>query len=100
MLWLLGHWNLLDFVASLAGLSKTDLLERGHLMVKMHRSRNIVTICWMDVKLVFMLSMACDPIGGDSYVGRWVGREQVDFPTSPILLQYQGVRGVNLDQKR
>ena len=56
----------------------------------------------MDSKPVFLLSTACDPIGEDSYAGHWVGREQVEFPTSPILLQYQvGMRGVDLvDQQR
>lgn len=90
------------FPPSLAGFPNTQLPERGHLVLKMHRSRRIAAICWMDAKPVFLLSTACDPIGEDSYAGRWVGRERIEFPTSPILLQYQaGMRGVDLvDQQR
>lgn len=90
------------FPPSLAGFSNSQLPERGHLVVKMHRSRQLAAICWMDSKPVFLLSTACNPLGEDSYAGRWVERERVDFPTSSILLQYQaGMRGVNLvDQQR
>ena len=90
------------FPESLAGFPKTALPDRGHLVVKMHRSRKIAAICWMDSKPVFLLSTACDPIREHTFAGRWVGRERVDFPTSPILLQYQaGMRGVDVvDQKR
>ena len=85
------------FPTSLAGFSNTELLERGDLVVKMHRSHSIAAIYWMDSKPVFLLSTACDPVGEDSYAGRWVGRERVQFPTSPILLQYQArMRGVDL----
>lgn len=90
------------FPASLAGFPNTKLPDRGHLVVKMHRSRNIAAICWMDARPVFLLSTACNPIGEDSYAGRWVRRERIDFPTSPILLQYQaGMQGVDIvDQQR
>lgn len=94
--------NRKGFPASLSGFSSVDLPERGHLVVKMHRSRKIAAICWMDSKPVFLLSTACDPVGEDSYAGRWVGRERIEFRTSPILLQYQaGMRGVDIvDQQR
>lgn len=90
------------FPASLARFANTHLPKRGHLVVKMHRSPRITTICWMDAKPIFLLSTACDPIGEDMYVGRWVGRERVDFPTSSIVLQYQaGMRGVDImDQQQ
>lgn len=65
------------FLASLAGFVSTQLPERGHLEVKMHRSCHITAICWMDAKPVFLRSTACDPIGEDSYAGRWMGRERV-----------------------
>ena len=85
------------FPTSLAGFPNNHLPECGHLVVKMHRSRQIAAICWMDAKPVFLLSTACDPFGEDSFAGRWVGRERVEFPTSPILLQYQaGMRGMDL----
>lgn len=64
-----GFWA----IGSLACFANTDLPERGHLVLKMHRTRKIAAICWMDAKPVFLLSTACDPIGEDSYAGRWVG---------------------------
>jgi len=90
------------FPASLAGFANADLPERDHLVLKMHCSRKIAAICWMDSKPVFLLSTACDPIGEDSYAGRWVGRERVEFPTSPIIFQYQaGMCSMDLvDQQR
>lgn len=96
------HKTRKGFPVSLAGFPNTQLPDRGHLVIKMHRSRRIAAICWMDAKPVFLLSTACHPVGEDSYAGRWVGRERVDFPTSLILLQYQaGMRGIDVvDQQR
>lgn len=93
--------NRKGFPTSLAGFPNNQLPERGHLVFKMHRSRHIVAICWMDAKPVFVLSTTCKPIG-EAFAERWVGRERVQFPTSPILLQYQdGMHGVDLvDQQR
>lgn len=88
------------FPASLSGFTKANMLPRGTLVVKMHRSRRITAICWMDKKPVFLLSTACNPIATDDcFAPRWVPgvRERVSFPTSPILLQYQSnMRGVDI----
>ena len=90
------------FPTSLAGFANTQLPDWGHLVLKMHRSHHLAAICWMDAKPVFLLSTACNPIAEDAYAGRWVGRERIEFPTSPILLLYQaGMRGVDIvDQQR
>jgi hypothetical protein len=68
----------------------------------MHRCRRIYVVCWIDSKPVFLLSTAINPVDPTSTIGRWIGRERVDFPTSPVLLQYQSnMRGMDLvDQKR
>jgi hypothetical protein len=68
----------------------------------MHCSRKICAICWVDSKPVFLVSTATSPIHPDSVARRWVGRQRVDFPTSPILLEYQSnMRGIDVvDQKR
>lgn len=57
------------FPPSLASFPKTQLPERGHLVLKMHHSCRITAICWMDAKPVFFLSTACNPIGEGSYAG-------------------------------
>jgi hypothetical protein len=90
------------FPASLAGFPIASKPDRGDLVVRMHRDRAMCAIMWMDAKPMFLLSTACNPVDPNSYAGRWVGRERVDFPTSPILLQYQQfMRGVDLvDQQR
>lgn len=67
--------NKKGFPLSLASFPNTQLLEWGHLVLKMHCSRSIVAICWMDAKPVFLLSTACDPIEEDSYTGQWMGRD-------------------------
>jgi hypothetical protein len=93
--------NRKGFPNSLAGFPKANVPDRGEVVVRMHRSRKICAICWIDSKLVFLLSTACNPIDPNTVAGRWIGSTRVDFPTSPILLQYQqNMRGVDLvDQK-
>lgn len=68
----------------------------------MHRSRKIVAITWIDSKPVWLLSTAVNPIDPAYVAPQWVCRKQVDFPMSPIFLQYQSnMRGVNVvDQYR
>lgn len=90
------------FPVSLAGFPKSALPPRGTLVTRMHRDRHVAAICWIDSKPVFLISTACNPIDPAAFVGRWVGRERVDFPTSPILLEYQSnMRGVDVvDQQR
>jgi hypothetical protein len=90
------------FPDSLGGFPKTFLPERGTLAIRMHHSRKICAICWVDSKPVFLLSTATSLVHPDSVAGGWVGRQQVDFPTSSILLEYQSnMRRVDVvDQKR
>jgi hypothetical protein len=90
------------FLASLAGFPNRHRPQRGTLVVKMHRSRRIMAICWIDSKPVWLLSTATDPIDPACVAPRWVRRDRVDFPTSPILLQYQSnMRGIDVvDQCR
>jgi hypothetical protein len=59
-------------------------------------------VVWMDSKPVWLLSTTTNPIDPDSVAPRWVRWERVDFPTSPILLEYQAyMRGVDIvDQCR
>lgn len=84
------------FPASLAGFKKTELPGRGELVVRMHRDRNMCTLMWMGSKPVFLLITACNPIDPNATAGRWVGKNRVEFPTSPVLLQYQTfMRGVD-----
>jgi hypothetical protein len=90
------------FPSSLAGFSKSESLDRGELVVRMHQDRNMCAIVWFDSKPVWLLSCACNPLDPTVAVGQWVGRRRVQFPTSPILLQYQSnMHGVDLvDQQR
>jgi hypothetical protein len=50
---------------------------------------NTCALIWMDSKPVFLLTTAYNPIDPNATAGRWVGRNRVEFPTSPVLLQYQ-----------
>lgn len=92
------------FPTSLAGFPKTQLPPRGTVVVKMHRSRKIAAVCWVDSKPVFLLSTATNPCDPNCVAARWVPgrRDRVDFPTSPILLEYQDfMRGIDVvDQQR
>jgi hypothetical protein len=90
------------FPPSLAGFPTQHRPQRGTLVVKMHRSWRIVAICWIDSKPIWLLSTATDPIDPTSVASRWVRRDRVDFPTSPILLEYQhNMHGVDVvDQYR
>jgi hypothetical protein len=90
------------FPPSLAGFPAAHQPARGTLVVKMHRSRKIVAIVWIDSRPVWLLSTALDPVDPASVAPRWVRRERLDFPTSPILLQYQqNMRGIDVvDQCR
>lgn len=90
------------FPDSLGGFPKSQLPERGSLVVRMHRDRNMCAAMWMDSKPVFLLSCAENPVDPTAFVNRWVARQRKEFPTSPILLQYQRfMRGVDLvDQQR
>lgn len=94
--------NRKGFPASLSGFPPNQLPKRGSLIVRMHRDRDLCAICWIDSKAVFLLTSACNPIDENAYAGRWVQRKREEFPTSPILLQYQrSMRGVDLvDQQR
>jgi hypothetical protein len=90
------------FPSSLAGFPKQYCPARGTLIVKMHRNRRISAVVWIDSKPVWLLSTALDPIDPTCVAPRWVKRERLDFPTSPILLQYQSnMRGIDVvDQYR
>lgn len=78
------------FPLSLSGFPKTHQPPRGTLVVKMHRSRKIAAVCWIDSKPVWLLSTATDPCDPNSIAARWIpGRtDRVEVPTSPILLEY------------
>jgi hypothetical protein len=90
------------FPSSLAGFPKQYCPPRGTLIVKMHRSRKICAVVWIDSKPVWLLSTALDPNDPTCVAPRWVKRDRVEFPTSPILLQYQSnMRGIDVvDQYR
>jgi hypothetical protein len=96
------------FPPSLAGLSsksKVNMPPRGHLSVKMHRSRQISAVCWIDNKPVWLLSTATDPVDPAARAPRWLRGhfdQRHEFPTSPILLEYQrNMRGIDVvDQQR
>lgn len=94
------------FPSLLAGLSKkSELPPRGTVMVRMHRSRQIYAVCWVDSKPVWLLSTATNPVDTNAVASRWVRGnfgERVDFPTSLVLLEYQqNMRGVDVvDQQR
>jgi hypothetical protein len=90
------------FPRSLAGFPKQHLPARGIVAVKMHRSQKIVAVVWIDSKPVWLLSTATNPTSPGIVAQRWIRRDRVDFPTSPILLQYQAnMRGVDVvDQYR
>ena len=72
-----------------AGFPSTHCLPRGTLVVKMHRSRKICAPVWIDSKPVWLLSMSLNPIDPSCVAPRWVKRDRLDFPTRPILLEYQ-----------
>jgi hypothetical protein len=90
------------FPPSLTGFPATHRLPRGTLLVKMHRNWKIVAIVWIDLRPVWLLSTALDPVDPTCVAPRWVRRERLEFPTSPILLQYQkNMRGIDVvDQCR
>lgn len=92
------------FPLSLSGFPKSRQPPRGTLVVKMHRSRKIAAVCWIDSKPVWLLSTATDPCDPKSIAARWVPghRDRVEVPTSPILLEYQkNMRGIDVvDQQR
>jgi hypothetical protein len=58
------------FPASLASFPIQHRPPRGTLVVKMHRSRQIVAICWQDSKLVWLICTATDPIDRDCVAPR------------------------------
>lgn len=73
--------------------------------MKMHVTRMIAIVCWMDKKPVLLASTAAPPIAPlDTLVTvpRFVGSARVNIPTSPMHLQYTTyMRGVDLcDQLR
>jgi hypothetical protein len=74
------------FLGSLAGFLKQHLPPRGTLAVKMHRSQKIVAVVWIDSKPVWLLSTATNPTSPGTVVQRWVRRDRIDFPISPIML--------------
>jgi hypothetical protein len=96
------------FPSSLAGLSSNSNVNkppRGHLCVKMHRSRQVTAVCWIDNKPVWLLSTSTNPTDPAARAPRWLrGQFNVrhEFPTSPILLEYQrNMRGIDVvDQQR
>jgi hypothetical protein len=92
------------FPSSLAGFLATQLPARGTVAAKMHRSRKIAAVCWVDSKPVFLLSTATNPCDPSCVAPRWIPgrRDRLDFPTSPILLEYQRfMRGIDVvDQQR
>jgi hypothetical protein len=57
------------FPASLAGFPKSDLPERGIVVVRMHRSRKLCAVCWIDSKPVFLLSTATNPVDPIAFAG-------------------------------
>jgi hypothetical protein len=85
------------FPSSLAGFPKQYRPQRGTVVVKMHHSHKICVVVWMDLKTVWLLSIALDLVNPTCVASRWVKRIRVDFPSSPILLQYQSnMRGVDV----
>jgi hypothetical protein len=96
------------FPSSLVGLksnSRVNMPPRGHLNVRMHRSREVAAVCWVDNKPVWLLSTATEPVDSTARAPRWLRghyTERHEFPTSPILLEYQrNMRGIDvLDQQR
>jgi hypothetical protein len=50
------------FPPSLAGFPAQHRPPRGTLVVRMHRSREVVAICWQDSKPVWLISTATNPI--------------------------------------
>jgi hypothetical protein len=50
------------FPASLAGFPSQHRPPRGTLVTKMHRSQEIVAICWEDSKLVWLILTTTNPI--------------------------------------
>jgi hypothetical protein len=85
------------FPPSLARFPNQHRPPRGTLVVKMHRSHRIVAIVWIDSRPVWLLSTATNPIDPMCVAPRWVRRDRVDFPTSPILLEYQAhMRGIDV----
>ena len=96
------------FPSSLVGLksnNKVNMPPRGHLNVRMHRSREVAAVCWVDNKPVWLLSTATEPVDNSACAPRWLRghyTERHEFPTSPILLEYQrNMRGIDvLDQQR
>jgi hypothetical protein len=62
------------FLSSLAGFPKQHCPPRGTLVVKMHRSRKICVVVWIDSRPVWMLSTALDPVDPNCVAPRWVKR--------------------------
>jgi hypothetical protein len=59
--------------------------------------RRVIAVVWMDSKPVWLLSTAMNPVDPTAMAPRWVRRERVEFPTSPVLLQYQkNMRGIDV----
>jgi hypothetical protein len=85
-----------------AGFPSTHRPPRGTLIVKMHRSRKICALVWIDSKPVWLLSTSLNPVDPTCVAVRWMKRAQIDFPTSLVLLEYQrNMRGVDVvDQQR
>lgn len=90
------------FPASLAGFQATHPAPPRHTRGEMHRRREICALVWMDSRPVWLLSTAVNPIDPKCVAQRWIHRERVEFPTSPVLLQYQAnMRGIDVcDQTR
>ena len=69
-------------------------LERGSLVVAMHRSRRMATIVWFDGCPVFLLSTSSDPMAAHCTVPRWIGSFRSLFPTSPIQVEYHCIKSI------
>jgi hypothetical protein len=60
------------FPPSFASFPTTHQPPRGTLVVKIYRSRKIVAVVWIDSRLVWLLSVALDPVYPACVAPRWV----------------------------
>lgn len=80
-------------------------MPQGTIAWKMHASRSIACLIWVDKKSMLLISTSAPPLvldGGTLTVPRFSGSTKVDIPTSPIHHEYTTyMRGVDVpDQLR
>jgi hypothetical protein len=110
---LLGADAVLQAVRGLEGRGHTIITDNFFSSVKLFRSLlergfyatgtvKIVAVVWIHSKPMWLLSTATNSTSLGTVAQRWIRRDMVDFPTSPVLLQYQAnMRGVDVvDQYR